>query len=147
MPQELDPEVITNGVNEGHVRRPLPLAKALGDALLACEMNGEPLPIDHGRPLRLVVPGWVGVASTKWLGQIAVADVPLYSPWNTIQCRMIGPKYPPDSPSLTRQAVKSAFEMPMPAALPAGKTLRLHGRCGRAAGRSSGSRSTRRPSP
>ncbi len=128
MPQGLDSEVITNGVNEGHVRRPLPVAKALDDALLAYGMNGEPLPIDHGRPLRLVVPGWVGVASTKWLGQIEVADEPLYSPWNTTQYRMIGPEYPADSPPLTRQAVKSAFEMPMPATLPAGKTLRLRGR-------------------
>src|ERR1700710_749065 len=128
MPQGLDSEVITNGVNEGHVRRPLPVAKALDDALLAYGMNGENLPPDHGAPLRLVVPGWVGVASTKWLGQIEVADVPLYSPWNTIQYRMIGPEYPADSPPLTKQAVKSAFELPMPAALPAGKTIRLHGR-------------------
>jgi DMSO/TMAO reductase YedYZ molybdopterin-dependent catalytic subunit len=128
MPQGLDSEVITNGVNEGHVRRPLPVAKALDDALLAYGMNDEPLPIDHGRPLRLVVPGWIGVASTKWLGQIEVADVPLYSPWNTTQYRMIGPEYPPDAPPLTKQAVKSAFELPMPAALPAGKTIRLHGR-------------------
>ncbi|MBS1844817.1 MAG: sulfite oxidase [Actinobacteria bacterium] len=128
MPQGLDAEVITKGVNEGHVRRPLPLAKALDDALLAYEMNGEMLQPDHGMPLRLIVPGWVGVASIKWLGQIEVADVPLYSPWNTTQYRMIGPEYPPDSPPLTRQRVKSAFELPVPAALPGGKTLRLHGR-------------------
>jgi DMSO/TMAO reductase YedYZ molybdopterin-dependent catalytic subunit len=128
MPQGLDSEVITNGVNEGHVRRPLPVAKALDDALLAYGMNGEPLPPDHGRPLRLVVPGWVGVASIKWLGSIEVADEPRYSPWNTTQYRMIGPEYPADAPPLTKQAVKSAFELPMPAALPAGKTIRLHGR-------------------
>jgi DMSO/TMAO reductase YedYZ molybdopterin-dependent catalytic subunit len=128
MPQGIDSEVITNGVNEGHVRRPLPVAKALDDALLAYGMNGAALPPDHGAPVRLVVPGWVGVASTKWLGQIEVADVPLYSPWNTTQYRMIGPEYPADSPPLTKQAVKSAFELPMPAALPAGKTIRLHGR-------------------
>jgi hypothetical protein len=41
---------------------------------------------------------------------------------------MIGPEYPAESPPLTKQAVKSAFELPMPAALPAGKTIRLHGR-------------------
>ena len=128
MPQGLDSEVITNGVNEGHVRRPLPVDKALDDALLAYGMNGTALPPDHGAPLRLVVPGWVGVASTKWLGQIEVADQPLYSPWNTTQYRMIGPQYPEDSPPLTKQAVKSAFELPMPATLPAGKTIRLHGR-------------------
>jgi DMSO/TMAO reductase YedYZ molybdopterin-dependent catalytic subunit len=128
MPQGLDSEVITNGVNEGHVRRPLPVAKALDDALLAYGMNGEALPPDHGAPVRLVVPGWVGVASTKWVGQIEVADAPLYSPWNTTQYRMIGPEYPADSPPLTKQAVKSAFELPMPATLPAGKTIRLRGR-------------------
>jgi DMSO/TMAO reductase YedYZ molybdopterin-dependent catalytic subunit len=36
-------------------------------ALLAYAMNGEPLPVQHGHPLRLVVPGWYGVASVKWL--------------------------------------------------------------------------------
>ena len=37
--------------------------------MLVLEMNGEPLPPDHGFPLRLLVPGWVGIASIKWLGQ------------------------------------------------------------------------------
>ena len=50
---------------------------------VAYEMNGEPLPPDHGFPARLVVPGWVGIASIKWLGSIEVADQPLTSPWNT----------------------------------------------------------------
>jgi DMSO/TMAO reductase YedYZ molybdopterin-dependent catalytic subunit len=40
------------------------------DALLAYAMNGEPLPVEHGYPLRLVVPGWYGVASVKWLTEI-----------------------------------------------------------------------------
>ena len=39
-------------------------------ALLAYAMNGEPLPIRHGFPLRLIVPGWYGVASVKWLTEI-----------------------------------------------------------------------------
>jgi hypothetical protein len=80
---------------QGHVRRPLPLAKALDDALLAYEMNGQALPPDHGFPLRLVVPGWVGVASVKWVGQIQVSTQPLFSPWSTIQYRLFGPSYPP----------------------------------------------------
>jgi DMSO/TMAO reductase YedYZ molybdopterin-dependent catalytic subunit len=37
-------------------------------------MNGEPLPAEHGYPLRLVVPGWYGVASVKWLTAIEVID-------------------------------------------------------------------------
>jgi DMSO/TMAO reductase YedYZ molybdopterin-dependent catalytic subunit len=43
-------------------------------AILAWEMNGEPLPNFHGAPLRLVVPGWYGVANVKWLAQIHVQD-------------------------------------------------------------------------
>lgn len=43
-------------------------------AMLAYEMNGEPLPLYHGAPLRLVVPGWYGVANVKWLHQIHVQD-------------------------------------------------------------------------
>jgi len=42
--------------------------------LLAWEMNGEPLPVYHGKPLRLLVPGWYGVANVKWLTQIHVQD-------------------------------------------------------------------------
>jgi DMSO/TMAO reductase YedYZ molybdopterin-dependent catalytic subunit len=60
------------------VRRPLPVAKALDDALVAYEMNGAPLPPDHGAPARLVVPGWIGVANIKWLGRIEVSEQPLY---------------------------------------------------------------------
>ena len=42
--------------------------------MLAFEMNGEPLPVAHGRPLRLIVPGWYGVANVKWITQIHVQD-------------------------------------------------------------------------
>jgi len=44
------------------------------DALLAYAMNGEPLPIQHGAPLRVVVPGWYAVASVKWLAEIELID-------------------------------------------------------------------------
>jgi DMSO/TMAO reductase YedYZ molybdopterin-dependent catalytic subunit len=128
MPAGLDPTVVAGGTDQGHVRRPLPIAKALDDALLAYEMNGAPLPPDHGFPLRLVVPGCVGVASIKWLGELEVADRPLYSYWNTTQYRMVGPDYPPDAPPLTTQPVKSAFELPFPATLPAARRAGLHGR-------------------
>ena len=46
----------------------------LDDIILAYEMNGEPLPRAHGAPLRLIVPGWYGVANVKWLEQIHVQD-------------------------------------------------------------------------
>jgi sulfite oxidase len=52
------------------------LEKALSpEVLLATRLNGEPLPPDHGFPLRAVVPGWTGARSVKWLGRIIVAEV------------------------------------------------------------------------
>jgi DMSO/TMAO reductase YedYZ molybdopterin-dependent catalytic subunit len=128
LPEGLDAPVTGGGVDQGHVRRPLPIDKALDDVLVAYEMNGEPLPADHGFPARLVVPGWVGIASIKWLGSIEVADQPLTSPWNTTSYRMVGPDYPPDSAPLTSQPVKSAFELPWPAEVAAGRRTTLTGR-------------------
>lgn len=44
------------------------------DNMLAFEMNGEPLPHYHGKPVRLLIPGWYGVANVKWLSQIHVQN-------------------------------------------------------------------------
>jgi DMSO/TMAO reductase YedYZ molybdopterin-dependent catalytic subunit len=44
------------------------------DVLLAWEMNGKPLQADHGAPLRLIVPGWYGIAWVKWLTRIELRD-------------------------------------------------------------------------
>lgn len=112
LPRGLDAEVISDGTNLGRVRRPLPVAKALDDVLLAYEMNGEPLPPDHGAPVRLIVPSWVGIANIKWVGDIEVSAEPLLSPWNTGLYRLFGPGYPPEgSEPLSRQTLKSAFEL------------------------------------
>jgi len=55
--------------------RSLPIAKAIHpDTLLAYQMNGEPLPPIHGFPLRLLVTGWYGMNSVKWLVGIHVLD-------------------------------------------------------------------------
>jgi DMSO/TMAO reductase YedYZ molybdopterin-dependent catalytic subunit len=57
--------------------RSLPLAEALREeVLLAHSVNGQPLPSQHGFPLRLVVPGWYGMTSVKWLRSITVVDEP-----------------------------------------------------------------------
>jgi DMSO/TMAO reductase YedYZ molybdopterin-dependent catalytic subunit len=44
------------------------------EPMIAWEMNGEPLNLYHGAPVRLIVPGWYGVANVKWLNQIHVQD-------------------------------------------------------------------------
>jgi sulfane dehydrogenase subunit SoxC len=64
------------GEIEQDYRRSLTIAEAMRDeVLLAYEMNGAPLPPQHGFPLRLVVPGWYGMTSVKWLtGITAVAE-------------------------------------------------------------------------
>ncbi len=55
----------------------VPIEKLLDpDTLLAYEMNGETLPKDHGFPVRLMVPGWYGMASVKWLDTITVMEHP-----------------------------------------------------------------------
>src|SRR4051794_4599596 len=55
--------------------RSMSLEEALnGDNLLCYEMNGVPLPREHGFPLRLIAPGWYGVANVKWLTRIEVMD-------------------------------------------------------------------------
>jgi DMSO/TMAO reductase YedYZ molybdopterin-dependent catalytic subunit len=64
--------------------RSLPLDKALHpDTLLATRMNGELLDPSHGYPVRLVVPGWYGVASVKWLARIDAAAEPFRGYYQT----------------------------------------------------------------
>jgi sulfane dehydrogenase subunit SoxC len=75
-------EVLFTGLDRGvegeveqNYERSLPIEEARRDEpLLAYELNGQPLPPQHGFPLRLVVPGWYGMASVKWLDRIAVID-------------------------------------------------------------------------
>jgi DMSO/TMAO reductase YedYZ molybdopterin-dependent catalytic subunit len=63
------------GGEEQDFQRALPLEEALrGDVLLAYEMNGAPLPPQHGFPLRLVVPGWYGMTNVKWLSRIELSS-------------------------------------------------------------------------
>jgi sulfane dehydrogenase subunit SoxC len=77
-------EVVFTGLDRGvqgedeHLyERSLPLADALRDeVLLAYAVNGQPLPPQHGFPLRLVVPGWYGMTHVKWLQSITVVGEP-----------------------------------------------------------------------
>lgn len=116
-------EVVPESLDAIRARRPLPLAKALADdTIVAWAMNGEELPPDHGFPARLVVSGWLGAASIKWLGRIDVATQHVEVPWNTIDYVMIGPGYPAAGdqargPAITEPALSSLVELPWPARL------------------------------
>jgi DMSO/TMAO reductase YedYZ molybdopterin-dependent catalytic subunit len=64
--------------------RSLPIADTRSDdVLVAYAMDGEEIPIEHGGPLRLVVPGWYGMASVKWLARITVLQRPLSAFYQT----------------------------------------------------------------
>ena len=68
-------EKIRGGEYEENFARTLSIPMAMRDDILLCyEMNGQPLTVGHGFPVRLVVPGWFGVAWVKWLDRIEVRD-------------------------------------------------------------------------
>ncbi len=118
-------DVMPVGLDGQYGQRPMPVAKALEpDTLLAYIMNGKVLPVDHGFPLRAVVPGWIGAASIKWVSKIIVSTRPIQVANNTDRHVLIGPDYPPQpparGPALTTQLVKSACCLPWPATLKAG---------------------------
>jgi DMSO/TMAO reductase YedYZ molybdopterin-dependent catalytic subunit len=79
-------EIVFRGADQGDVadaagpirfERSLPVTDAgQSGPLLAYAMNGEPLPLEHGHPVRLIVPGWYAVASVKWLTGIEVIGAP-----------------------------------------------------------------------
>ena len=115
---------------EGGVNRPIPLAKALDpDTLIAYFMNGDPLPPDHGYPLRLIVPGWVGTNSVKWLGSITVSTEKVWCSRNIEHYVFIGDEWPPEqyAPALgapiTTQNIKSSLALPWKAELSVGKQV------------------------
>jgi sulfane dehydrogenase subunit SoxC len=115
-------DVMPVGLDSARVERPMPVEKAMeGDTLIAYRMNGEPLPPDHGFPARVIVPGWVGVASVKWVGEIIVSETPTHVKWNTEEYVFIGPDYAPvppaKGPALTTQVIKSGVFLKWPGTL------------------------------
>jgi sulfane dehydrogenase subunit SoxC len=83
---------LDHGVERGvaqDYQRGLPVAEALREeALLAYEMNGDPLPVQHGYPVRLVIPGWYGMAQVKWLHRITAQITPFDGYQNSVAYRL-----------------------------------------------------------
>jgi sulfite oxidase len=63
--------------------------------LLAFEMNGEALPAVHGAPVRVVVPGYIGARSVKWLERIEVRDTPWDGYYQDVAYRLVAPDQQP----------------------------------------------------
>jgi DMSO/TMAO reductase YedYZ molybdopterin-dependent catalytic subunit len=107
--------------------RAIPLAKAMHpDSLIAYAMNGEKLPLNHGLPLRAIVPGWYGMASVKWLRRIDVlpAEDPPRDYMRQVRSLLAGVR-PTDA--VTAIQVKSAFSRPLDGAILIGRRFLLRG--------------------
>lgn len=106
LPPGVDPKTVM-------VERSVPL-KALESAILAWELNGEPLPVAHGGPLRLVIPGYYGVNNVKYLGQLAFTDKQSSASIQSSGYRLrdIGKKGAPSQDSMWEMNVKSWINHP-----------------------------------
>ncbi len=99
----------------------IPMTKALQrDVLVAYAMNGEPLAAEHGFPLRIVVPGYAGVRSPKWLSAITVQDVPSDAHQQAADYKLYPPDMRPETEDLSRgitidaMPLNSAISEPAP---------------------------------
>lgn len=103
------------------VIRSVPIAKAMQEhTMIAIAVNGAPLPAVHGFPMRVVVPGWVGSASIKWLNSIELLAEPFKGTYMDDSYRMprtpvpVGSKMPEDAVSTEDWPVKSMITSPAP---------------------------------
>jgi sulfane dehydrogenase subunit SoxC len=71
--------VLAEGADGAHMTRSIPLDKCLDDVLLVYGQNGEALRPEQGYPLRLVVPGWQGNVSVKWIRRLQLGDAPWFT--------------------------------------------------------------------
>ena len=73
--------LVYEGADPGKFNHTLPLAKAMDDVFVAYGQNGDSLRVEQGYPIRMIVPGWEGPFSVKYLRHIKVVDQP-YNTWN-----------------------------------------------------------------
>ncbi len=97
------------------VERSIPIEKAMKDAILAWDLNDEPIDLAHGGPLRLVVPGYYGVNNVKYLKKLAVSptetDAKIQA--RSYRVRPIGVSGAPDQPSMYDMNIKSWITGPL----------------------------------
>ena len=96
----------------------IPIDKAVstwGDVLLVHKMNGQPLPRDHGYPLRVLVPGHVAARSVKWLNKIILSSEESQSQWQQKDYKCFGPNETANSIDWT--AAPAIQEVPVQSAI------------------------------
>jgi DMSO/TMAO reductase YedYZ molybdopterin-dependent catalytic subunit len=99
---------------ECDIEIPMPIEKAMDpDTLVGLQMNGRPLPVDHGFPARMIVPGWIGTYWVKWVGWLTVSSAEIRN-YRTDEYYVI------DGQTVTAQNIKSSLSLPFPATLPVG---------------------------
>jgi sulfane dehydrogenase subunit SoxC len=97
---------------EQDYQRSLPVEEAMReDVLLAYAMNGQPLPAQHGFPLRLIVPDWYGMASVKWLRSITAIAEPFEGVQQTLLYSYRRSEEDPGTP-VTRQKPRALMAPP-----------------------------------
>lgn len=108
LPEGIDPKSVM-------VERSVPV-KAMADALLAWEMNGEPIPLAHGGPLRLIVPGYTGVNNVKYIKRLAFTAEQTDAAIQKTGYRISPPgqKGDPSHPSVWEMGPKSWINSPAP---------------------------------
>ncbi|MGA8500964.1 MAG: sulfite oxidase [Candidatus Sulfotelmatobacter sp.] len=115
--------------------RSIPIDKALdADTLIATHMNGSPLPKHHGFPARVLVPGWIGAASCKWLTEIKVLEAEFVGNFMSGGYRIPNQPVKPgetvkpeDTHALTALNVKSVIAGPTDGANLKAGNIRVHG--------------------
>jgi len=107
--------------------RSIPLDKALSSTVLAYEMNGEPLPLKHGYPLRALALGWTGANCVKWLQRIVLMDRPYAGFFMDNVYRIFQKGQDPRTGEVvTGLKLKSIITQPLPEeSLPAGSVVVL----------------------
>lgn len=87
---------------------------AMEDAILAWELNGKPIPLAHGGPLRLIIPGYYGVNNIKYVKRVAftAAETPANIQKSGYRVRDIGKKGDPTQPSMWQMNLKSFVTAP-----------------------------------
>jgi DMSO/TMAO reductase YedYZ molybdopterin-dependent catalytic subunit len=135
-------DIVFEGADSGEVKadpkspgkinfaRSLPVDKAKKpEVLLAYRMNDEALPVSHGFPLRLIVPGWYGMASVKWLTRIIAMDKPFHGFFQTTSYSIFDRRNGlPTMIPLTEFKVKSEIARPaLYEVVPANSAYRVHG--------------------